>query len=159
MPVSTQRVGLSEQAYDRLRVELALLLMERATGSFRVRNEPEQRERRIRRLQELIRYAAGHEPPDDGVAEPGTPRRRHPCSSLTAGLGAVRARQGQRREYRIPRGEMMTVTLPVHSHRPDSRVVWRAHDVRRARHRRRTGLTPSERAHSAGARFIVIRQV
>jgi transcription elongation factor GreA len=137
MPVNTQRVWLSEQAYDRLRVELALLLMERATGSFRIHNEPEQRERRIRRLQELIRNAVvGHEPPDDGVAEPGMVLTvRHeaaglietylladheesahddiPVCSPNSPLGAALsgARQGQRREYRIPGGEMMAVTL------------------------------------------------
>ncbi|MHA6797674.1 hypothetical protein ACVGVM_29840 (plasmid) [Pseudonocardia bannensis] len=58
MPINTQRAW-TEQTYDRARVELALLLMERATGSRRVHNEPEQRELRIRQLQELLRNAAG----------------------------------------------------------------------------------------------------
>jgi transcription elongation factor GreA len=138
MPINTQRVWLTEQTYDRARVKLALLLMERATGSRRVHNEPEQRELRIRQLQELISNAAvGHEPPDDGVAEPGMVLTvRYEAADLTEtflladreestldddipiysphsplGTALTGAGQGERREYRIPGGETMTVTL------------------------------------------------
>jgi hypothetical protein len=69
MPTDTQRVRLTEETYDRARIELAMLRMERATGSIREHTDPEQRAVRIRQLQELISSAAvGHEPPDDGVA-------------------------------------------------------------------------------------------
>jgi hypothetical protein len=69
MPIDTQRVRLTEETYDRARIELAILRMERATGSIRRRTDPEQRAVRIRQLQELISSAAvGHEPPDDGAS-------------------------------------------------------------------------------------------
>jgi hypothetical protein len=72
MPMDTQRGRLTEETYDRARIELALLRMERAMGAHRGQHDPEQRARRIRQLHELIATAAvGHEPPDDGVAEPG----------------------------------------------------------------------------------------
>jgi hypothetical protein len=72
MTIGAQRAWLTEETYDRARIELALLRMERATGAHRGRPDPEQRARRIRQLQELIAAAAvGHEPPDDDVAEPG----------------------------------------------------------------------------------------
>lgn len=139
MTVDTQRVWLTEQTLDRVRIELARLQMERATGSHRGQHDPEQRELRIRQLHELITNAdVGHEPPDDGVAEPGmllTVRYEaadlsetflladreeestlgddlpiySPHSPLGAALSG--ARQGERREYRIPSGETMTVTL------------------------------------------------
>jgi transcription elongation factor GreA len=133
MPVDTQRVWLTEQTYDRVRIELALLLAERAAATDR-----EQRELRIRQLQELISNAAvGHEPPDDGVAEPGMVLTVHyeaadltetflladreesthnedlPVYSPHSPLGTALtgARPGERREYPIPGGETMTVTL------------------------------------------------
>lgn len=134
MPVDTQRVWLTEQTYDRVRIELAQLLAERAAASNR-----EQRELRIRQLQRLISNAAvGHEPPDDGVAEPGMVLTVHyEAAALTEtflladreestthdedlpvysphsplGTALTGARPGERREYRIPGGETMTVTL------------------------------------------------
>ncbi len=70
MPTDTPSVWLTEVTYDRARVELALLLVQRNTGSHR--GDREQRPARIRQLQELLSTAAvGHQPPDDGVAEPG----------------------------------------------------------------------------------------
>jgi hypothetical protein len=72
MPSNTQQVWLAEQTYDLVRVELAQLLMERATGSHRVYMEPDQRELRIRQLRKLLRTATGGpERPDDGATEPG----------------------------------------------------------------------------------------
>lgn len=139
MPVDMQRVWLTEQTLDRVRIELALLRMERATGSHRGHADREHRELRIRQLQELISNAAvGHEPPDDGVAEPGmvltvryeavglsetfllADREEEstlgddlPICSPRSPLGAALsgAGQGDRREYRIPGGKTMTVTL------------------------------------------------
>jgi transcription elongation factor GreA len=139
MSVDTHRVWLTEQALDRVRIELARLRMERATGSHRGQHDPEHRELRIRQLHELIRNATvGHEPPDDGIAEPGmvltvrygaadvsetflfadrevesTLGDDLPICSPRSPLGAALsgARQGDRRDYRIPGGETMTVTL------------------------------------------------
>ena len=72
MPIDAQRAWLTPETYDRARIELALLRMERAMGAHREHSDPDQRALRIRQLQELIATAAvGHEPPDDGVAEPG----------------------------------------------------------------------------------------
>ncbi len=162
MTVDTQRVWLTEQTYERVRVELARLLAERATGSHRARGGPEQRELRIRQLHELIRYAAvGYVPPDDGVAEPGMVLTvRHEAAALTEtfllaereevtqdddlpicsphsplGRALSGAGQGERREYQIPGGETVVVTLltAVPYRRRDSRDP----DVRRAGRRRR----------------------
>jgi hypothetical protein len=57
MPIDTQRVWLTEDTYDLARIELAMLRMERATGSHRGHIDPEQRAVRIRQLQELISSA------------------------------------------------------------------------------------------------------
>jgi transcription elongation factor GreA len=137
MPIDTQRVWLTEEAYDRARIELALLRMEVATGSHREHTAPEQRALRIRQLQELIATAAvGHEPPDDGVAEPGmvvtvryegddltetflmadraeSASNGLPIYSPRSPLGKALwgARPGERRRYLLPGGETMTVTL------------------------------------------------
>ncbi len=137
MPIDTQRVWLTEETYDRARIELALLRMEQATGAHRGQADREQRAIRIRQLQELISTAAvGHEPPDDGVAEPGMVLTvRYEADDLTEtflmadreeygsddlpvysphsplGTALTGARPGERREYPIPGGETMTVTL------------------------------------------------
>jgi transcription elongation factor GreA len=146
VPIDTPRVWLTEQTYDRARVELARLRMERATGSRREFTDQEQRERRIRQLQALLSGAAvGQEPADDGIAEPGmvlTVRYEadelihrflmahheesrdedlaicSPHSPLGAALYGATA--GERREVSLPAGDTMTVTLvsavPYHSH-------------------------------------------
>ncbi|MDN5859193.1 MAG: GreA/GreB family elongation factor [Pseudonocardia sp.] len=138
MTVDTQRIWLTEPTLDRIRAELALLQTGR-DGSFRGQDDPQRRELRIRHLHDLIQSAAvGHEPPDDGIAEPGmvlTVRYEatgtcesflladreeettlggdlqicSPRSPLGAALSG--ARPGDRGEYRIPSGETMTVTL------------------------------------------------
>jgi transcription elongation factor GreA len=147
MPTDTQRVWLSEETYDRARIELALLRMERATGAHPGQPDPEQRARRIRQLHQLIATAAvGHEPPDDGVAEPGMVLTVHyeaddltetflmadreesasgglPIYSPRSPLGTALcdATPGEQREYLLPGGETMTVTLvnavPYRRHR------------------------------------------
>ena len=72
MPIDAPRVWLTEETCDRARIELALLRMERATGTHRGHSDREQRALRIRQLHELIATAAvGHEPPDHDVAERG----------------------------------------------------------------------------------------
>jgi transcription elongation factor GreA len=121
--------------------------MERATGSHRGQPDPEQRARRIRQLHQLIATAAvGHEPPDDGVAEPGMVLTVHyeaddltetflmgdreesasgglPIYSPRSPLGTALcgATPGEQREYLLPGGETMTVKLvnavPYRRHR------------------------------------------
>lgn len=139
MSVDPRRVWLTEQTLDRVRIELARLQMERATGSHRGRNDPEHRKLRIRQLHELIQNAGvGHEPPDDGVAEPGMVLTvRYEATGLSEtflladreeestlgddvpvcsprsplGMALSGAGQGDRREYRIPGDKAMRVTL------------------------------------------------
>lgn len=137
MPIDAQRAWLTPETYDRARIELALLRMERAMGAHREHSDPDQRALRIRQLQELVATAAvGHEPPDDGVAEPGmvltvryeaddltetslmadleesTPHGL-PVYSSHAPLGTALcgAKAGERRVYLLPGGETMIVTL------------------------------------------------
>jgi hypothetical protein len=87
-PVDTQRVWLTEDAYNRMKVELANLLVERfgygvENGDPETGEQPsrdmddgaaranwQHRELRIRQLKELIRSAVVLESPDHGVAEP-----------------------------------------------------------------------------------------
>jgi len=135
MSIDTQRVWLTEETYDRARIELAMLRMELATGSHRGHTDPEQRVLRIRQLQELISSAAvGHEPADDGVAEPGMVLTvRYAADNLTetflmadreeslyddlpiysprSPLALCGAARGEQREYLLPCGDTMTVTL------------------------------------------------
>jgi transcription elongation factor GreA len=138
MSMSTEHVWLTKDAHDRLTRELAALLAERENGAAGTDvAEQEQREVRIRQLQALLRSSAGHEPPDDGVVEPGmvlTVRYQgeddtetflmadrasvtadtdfeicSPQSPLgRALLGAV---PGEDREYRTPAGVRMQVSL------------------------------------------------
>jgi transcription elongation factor GreA len=73
MSARTEHVWLTQDAHDRLKRELTALLTQRddgAAGQVDV-TEQEQRDRRIRQLRELVSNAVVHEPPDDGVAEPG----------------------------------------------------------------------------------------
>jgi transcription elongation factor GreA len=137
MPIDAPRAWLTEETDDRARTELALLRMERATGAHRGQADPEQRARRIRQLQELISTAAvGHEPPDDGVAEPGMVLTvRYEADNLTEtflmadreesgsddlpvysphsplGTALCGAKAGEQRAYLLPGGEKMIVTL------------------------------------------------
>jgi transcription elongation factor GreA len=137
MAIDAQRSWLTEETYERARIELALLRMERATGAHRGHSDREARELRIRQLQELIATAAvGYEPPDDGVAEPGMVLTVHfeaddltetflmadreesasadlPIYSPHSPLGTALcgATAGEQREYLLPSGETMSVTL------------------------------------------------
>lgn len=100
-------------------------------------DEEQRRERRIRKLSELLLAATvGHEPPDDGVAEPGMlVTVRYEADGLTdqflmadhaesvdddywicsaeSPLGAALygARVGEHRQFRLPAGEWATVML------------------------------------------------
>jgi transcription elongation factor GreA len=73
MSTYTGQVWLTKGAHDRLTRELAALLAQRENGDAGETDvtSQEQREIRIRQLQEVIRNAVVHEPPDDGVVEPG----------------------------------------------------------------------------------------
>jgi transcription elongation factor GreA len=152
MPIDTHRVWLTEETYDRARIELALLRMEQATGAHRGQADREQRAIRIRQLQELISTAAvGHEPPDDGVAEPGmvltvryeaddlaetflmADREESASDGLPIysphsplGTALCGAKAGEQRAYLLPGGETMTVTLvhavPFRRHRRSHRA-------------------------------------
>jgi transcription elongation factor GreA len=136
MSVNTEHVWLTRDAYDRLKGELAALLDQRGSGAADV-TEQEQRDLRIRQLHELIRRAAVHEPPDDGVAEPGmvltvryegendaetflmadregavVDRDLEICSPRSPlGQALIGAVPGERREYRAPDGALIRVSL------------------------------------------------
>ncbi|WP_433272198.1 GreA/GreB family elongation factor [Actinosynnema sp. CS-041913] len=155
---STRRVWLTPHAHRRLRAELADLL---ASGAAPVLGETtdqddrdptrrQQRQGRIREIQDLLNDAVvGQDPPDDGVAEPGmvltvryddtgdtetfllgTRAAEHgdievysPASPLGAALTG--ARRGEQRAYRVPDGGTVRVTLveavPYGHHRAASR--------------------------------------
>ncbi|MFF3665116.1 GreA/GreB family elongation factor [Microtetraspora malaysiensis] len=79
---STQRTWLTQNAYDRLREELAELLGHRTgDGDDAMPHDPdsneeimdrERRQARIHQIEDLLKNAVvGEDPPDDGVAEPG----------------------------------------------------------------------------------------
>jgi transcription elongation factor GreA len=73
MSTRSEQVWLTTDAHNRLTRELAALLAQREngdTGETDVTTQ-EQREIRIRQLQDVIRNAIVHEPPDDGIVEPG----------------------------------------------------------------------------------------
>jgi transcription elongation factor GreA len=73
MTARTEQAWMTQDAHDRLNRELAALLAQRDNGAGGDAGvtEQEQRDRRIRQLRDLIGSAVVHEPPDDGVAEPG----------------------------------------------------------------------------------------
>ena len=137
VPIGTQRAWLTEETYERARIELAELLTRRAAGSFVEHGDEEQCARRIRRLRELLGDAVvGYEPPDDGVAEPGmvlTVRYEAdelivrflmgereedadddlPVCSAQSPLGTALngAKAGDRRKFSVRGGDVVTVTL------------------------------------------------
>jgi transcription elongation factor GreA len=139
MSANIDQTWLSQDARDRLTSELAALMAWRENDVAEDADvtQTEQREVRIRQLQELIASAVVHEPPDDGVAEPGmiltvqyesdgetdtflmADRAEaalngdvevcSPSSPLGAALiGAV---PGDKREYRAPDGTVVRVAL------------------------------------------------
>lgn len=139
MHPNTEQVWLSRDAHERVAGELAALLAEREDGTSDTDdvNAQEQREMRIRHLQDVVRSAVVHEPPDDGVAEPGmvlTVRFDGDDDTETFLLGGregaaasgdlelcsprsplgralTGAVGGEQREYAAPDGTWMRVTL------------------------------------------------
>ncbi|MFC5995103.1 GreA/GreB family elongation factor [Pseudonocardia hispaniensis] len=161
------QVWLTQDAYERLKGELAELLEERAARSSgsgsngnreaasdsaddAVYADQRERDQRIRKLQEILQNPiVGQEPPDDGVAEPGmvlTVRFEDETETETflladreqgsygeieiyspdspLGKALTGAKQGEQRQYELPNGQMMTVSLiravPYGSHLQDS---------------------------------------
>ena len=136
MPIEMQRAWLTEETYERARIELAELLIRRAAGSFIEYSDEQQCARRIRRLQELLGDAViGYAPPDDGIAEPGMVLTvRYEADGLTAtflmaergdteddlpvcsaqsplGTALNGAKAGDRRKFSVRGGDVVTVTL------------------------------------------------
>jgi transcription elongation factor GreA len=137
----TQRVWISQQAYQRLQQELATLRQLCAAGAGVGNDEntaaiQRARRSRIQQIHDLlINAVVGEDPPDDGVAEPGmviTIRYDDTGDTETFLLGVrgaeygdmevysvqsplgaaiVGARPGQRRTYTSPGGAALTVTL------------------------------------------------
>ena len=139
MSTHTEQVWLTKDAHNRLTRELAALLTQRETGDVGETDvtTQEQREIQIRQLQEVIRNAVVHEPPDDGVVEPGmvlTVRYEgeddtetflmadragvvidadlEVCSPRSPlGRALIGAVPSEQREYRRPDGIRMTVSV------------------------------------------------
>ena len=139
MSTHTDQVWLTENAHDRLKRELGALLAQRENGAAGTTDvtEQEQREVRIRQLQERTRNAVVHEPPDDGVVEPGmvlTVRFEGEDANETflmadregatiegdleicspqapLGQALIGAVPGEQREYRTPDGIRMRVSV------------------------------------------------
>ncbi|WP_116040455.1 GreA/GreB family elongation factor [Amycolatopsis palatopharyngis] len=137
---TTGHIWLTQDAFDRLREELAVLLdQDGVPETDDTDHLPEARRRRtrVREIQELIHHAVvGQAPPDDGIAEPGmvlTVRFDDDPESETFLLGVrdgaepgelevyspesplgtalTGARQGEQRRYTVPDGRTMRVTL------------------------------------------------
>lgn len=139
MSANTEQVWLTKKAHDRLKCELTSLLEQREESAADKIDPVDQERRafRIRQLQEVLRGAVVHEPPDDGVAESGmvlTVRYEgeddtetflmadreeaaayldlEVCSPQSPlGRAVTGAVPGERREYLTPSGARMTVTL------------------------------------------------
>ena len=138
MSTHTEQVWLTQDAHDRLTQELATLLAQRENGGGETDvSEQEQREIRIRQLQDVIRNSVIHEPPDDGVVEAGmvlTVRYEgeddtetflmadragvildtnlEVCSPQSPlGRALIGAVPGEQREYRTPDGIRMRVSV------------------------------------------------
>jgi transcription elongation GreA/GreB family factor len=107
--ISTQRVWISEQAYERLQAELATLRRLSTSATPDGDTDPNaaavQRawQVRIQQIHDLLLYAVvGEDPPDDGVAEPGmvvTIRYDDTGDSETFLLGSRGAEYGDMEVY------------------------------------------------------------
>ncbi|WP_020657527.1 GreA/GreB family elongation factor [Amycolatopsis benzoatilytica] len=137
MPVSAPRPWLTADAHARLTAELADLQREPDDGASEQDrlDRRQHRQARIRQLQELVQDAViGEDPPDDGIAEPGmvlTVRYEDGGGTETFLLGSRDeagdvavcspdsplgqaldgAKPGEEREYEVPSGAVVRVTL------------------------------------------------
>jgi transcription elongation factor GreA len=128
---------LLRQRSEYAREEAASGVRERDADDERHLAEQRERNQRIRKLQELLQNpAVGQEPPDDGIAEPGmvlTVRYEGDAETETfllagrdeglapgvevcspespLGRAIAGAKEGERRQYPLPDGRMMTVQL------------------------------------------------
>lgn len=138
---TSQRVWMSAQAHERLQEELASLRMLITTEAANDSDEnavavQRARQTRIQQIHDLLMHAVvGEDPPDDGVAEPGmvlTVRYEESGDTETFLLGVrgaeygdlevysvqsplgtaiLGARAGERRDYQVPSGATVPVTL------------------------------------------------
>jgi transcription elongation GreA/GreB family factor len=135
-----RRTWLTPHAHQRLMTELAELSRTASDDESTDRDDPatirRQRQDRIREIQHLLGNAVvGEDPPDDGIAEPGmvlTVRYDDSDDTETFLLGAraaehgdievyspdsplgtalTGARRGEQRNYRVPDGSTIRVTL------------------------------------------------
>jgi transcription elongation factor GreA len=139
MSATTEQVWLTKKAHDRLKCELTSLLAhcEDSTADKIDPADQDRRAFRIRQLQEVLRSAVVHEPPDDGVAESGMVltvryegedgtetflmadreeadayRDLEVCSPRSPlGRAVTGAVQGEQREYLTPSGTRMKLTV------------------------------------------------
>lgn len=149
-----QRVWMSAQAHERLQDELATLRTLITTEAANDSDEnavavQRARQARIQQIHDLLMHAVvGEDPPDDGVAEPGmvlTVRYEEGGDIETFLLGVrgaeygdlevysvqsplgtaiIGARPGERRDYQVPSGATVPVTLlkavPLGLHETDN---------------------------------------
>ena len=136
MTETSARPWLTADAHARLTAELADLQREPDDGASEQDrlDRRQHRQARIRQLQNLLRNAViGEDPPDDGVAEPGmvlTVRyddgdtetfllgsrdetgELEVCSpDSPLGQALAGAKPGEKREYEVPSGAVVRVTL------------------------------------------------
>ncbi|MFD2469720.1 GreA/GreB family elongation factor [Amycolatopsis silviterrae] len=135
MSTTSSRPWLTADAHARLAAELAALRREPDLDGDDLLDRRQHRLARIRQLQDLLRDAVvGEDPPDDGIAEPGMVLTvRYDDGGVETFLLAVRdeagsdlevcspdsplgqaldgAKPGERREYEVPSGAVVRVTL------------------------------------------------
>ncbi|MCG3756623.1 MULTISPECIES: GreA/GreB family elongation factor [unclassified Amycolatopsis] len=139
MSTTSSRPWLTADAHARLAAELADLQREpdldEGAGEHDRLDRQQHRQARIRQLQDLLQNAVvGEDPPDDGVAEPGMVLTvRYDDGGTETFLLAARdevggglevyspdsplgralhgAKPGEQREYEVPSGALVRVTL------------------------------------------------
>ncbi|WP_409182379.1 GreA/GreB family elongation factor [Amycolatopsis sp. VS8301801F10] len=139
MSTTSSRPWLTADAHARLAAELAALQREPGLDEGAAEHDRldrrQHRQARIRQLQDLLRNAVvGEDPPDDGIAEPGMVLTvRYDDGGVETFLLAARAeaaaglevcspdsplgralhgaKPGEQREYEVPSGALVRVTL------------------------------------------------
>ncbi|ATY10449.1 transcription elongation factor GreAB [Amycolatopsis sp. AA4] len=135
MSTTSSRPWLTADAHARLAAELAALHREPDLDGDDQFERRQHRQARIRQLQDLLQNAVvGEDPPDDGIAEPGMVLTvRYDDGGVETFLLAARdevggglevyspdsplgralhgAKPGEQREYEVPSGALVRVTL------------------------------------------------